>query len=184
MSLRLPGPGGGFRRGIRPYRDSSRRTAATPLLVDGKPYLMLGGQVNNSSSWPDVMPRIWPTIEKLHANTVEMPIYWEQFEPQQGHFDDSTLHVLLDQAREHHVHLVLLWFGTWKNGNLHYTPEWVKTDNARYPRMVDSVGRNLDSLSPFGAATLEADKTGLSHIDAATESRRSSAHRHPGASGK
>ena len=29
------------------------------LLVDGQPYLMLGGQVHNSSAWPSELPRVW-----------------------------------------------------------------------------------------------------------------------------
>lgn len=97
------------------------------LMVDGQPYLILGGQINNSSSWPATMPDVWPTIEGMHANTVEAPVYWEQLEPQPGQFDFSTVDMLVNQSRQHHVHLVLLWFGTWKNGEMHYVPEWIKT---------------------------------------------------------
>ena len=134
------------------------------LFVNGRPYLMLAAQINNSSAWPAMLPEVWPAIEAIHANTVEMPIYWEQFEPQQGHFNDSVLLTLLHQAREHKVHLVLLWFGTWKNGSPHYTPSWIKLDNARYPRMVCSNGQEVDSLSPLSQATLDADKTAFSAL--------------------
>src|SRR5450631_4282230 len=61
------------------------------LLVDGAPFLMLGAQVNNSSAWPAMLPKVWPAIEYLHANTVEIPIYWEQFEPRQGRFDYTVV---------------------------------------------------------------------------------------------
>ena len=64
-----------------------------------------------------------------------MPVYWEQLEPQQGHFDYTVVDTLLAQAREHQVRLVLLWFGTWKNGSPHYMPEWMKLAPERYPRM-------------------------------------------------
>jgi beta-galactosidase GanA len=57
------------------------------LMVDGAPYLMLGAQSNNSSNWPATLSQVWPAIEYLHANTLETPIYWEQFEPQPGQFD-------------------------------------------------------------------------------------------------
>jgi len=90
------------------------------LMVDGEPYLMLGVQANNSSAWPAYLDKVWPAAETLHANTVELPIYWEQLEATQGKFDFSVVDLILRQAREHHVRLVLLWFGTWKNGSSHY----------------------------------------------------------------
>ncbi len=127
------------------------------LLVDGSPYLMLGAQVNNSSAWPSMLPKVWPAIEYMHANTVEMPIYWEQFEPEQGRFDYSVMDTLLSQARAHHVRLILLWFGTWKNGSPHYMPGWMKAAPDRYPRLIGADGHPVDSASPYGAETLKAD---------------------------
>lgn len=134
------------------------------LFVDGAPFLMLGAQVNNSSAWPAMLPKVWPTVEKLHLNTVEVPIYWEQFEPQQGHFDPSVLHTLLDQARQHHVHLVLLWFGTWKNGSGHYTPPFIKLDEARVPHVINPEGHKVDSLSPHSQFALDADRAAFTEL--------------------
>ena len=134
------------------------------LFVDGAPYLMLSAQVNNSSGWPASLPKVWPAIEAIHANTVEIPIYWEQLEPQPGHFDYSVMDTILAQARQHHIHLVLLWFGTWKNGSSHYTPAWIKEDNAKYPRVVNSDGRNVDSPSPFAVNTMKADIAAFSAL--------------------
>ena len=128
------------------------------LFVDGAPFLMLGAQVNNSSAWPAMLPKVWPAIEYLQANTVEAPVYWEQFEPRPGEFDYSNIDTLLSQAREHRVRLVLLWFGTWKNGSAHYLPLWMKAEPERYPRMTGKDGRPVDSPSPYAVATLEADK--------------------------
>ena len=128
------------------------------LMVDGAPYLMLGAQSNNSSDWPATLPKVWPAIEYLHANTLETPIYWEQLEPKPGQFDYSQVDVLLVQARQHHVHLVLLWFGTWKNGSQHYMPEWMKLDPERYLHVVNKEGEFVDSPSPFALASLDRDK--------------------------
>jgi beta-galactosidase GanA len=128
------------------------------LLVDGKPYFMLGAQVNNSSAWPAMLPEVWSAIEKIHANTMEAPVYWEQLEPQPGQFDFSVVDQLVQQARAHHVHLVLLWFGGWKNGSMHYIPEWMKTDTARYPRMWNADHQPMDILSVFSKDNLDADR--------------------------
>jgi len=98
---------------------------------------MLGAQVNNSSGWPAMLPKVWPAMEYLHANTVEIPVYWEQFEPRQGQFDYSAVDALLTQARAHRLRLVLLWFGAWKNGSQHYMPEWMKLAPERYTHVVD-----------------------------------------------
>ena len=128
------------------------------LMVDGAPYLMLGVQVNNSSAWPGMLPQVWPAVERLHANTVEMPVYWEQMEPKKGQFDFSVVDALLAGAKQHNVHLVLLWFGTWKNGANHYTPEWIKRDPTTYPQVSRANGAGgTGTMSPFGAATLAAD---------------------------
>lgn len=128
------------------------------LLVDGQPFLMLGGQVHNSSAWPSEFPAIWNSFAALHANTIEAPVYWEQIEPQPGRFDWSNVDLLVKGAREHNLHVVLLWFGTWKNGNMHYVPEWVKTETKRFPRVVRADGELTDVLSADSRANLEADR--------------------------
>src|ERR1035437_5068143 len=143
----------------RPIPRIVKKDLRFALFVDDAPYLMLGAQVHNSSTWPNMLPKVWPAMEYLNVNTVEMPIYWEQFEPRQGQYDYTTIDTVLEQARQHHLRLVLLWFGTWKNGSQHYMPEWMKLATDRYSHMVDKSGQAVDSPSPFAAASLEADKT-------------------------
>ena len=128
------------------------------LLVDGAPFLMLGAQANNSSNYPAMLPEVWPVVQAMHANTLEMPIAWEQVEPVEGKFDFSFLDTLVQQARERKVRLVLLWFATWKNTGNSYAPEWVKRDIRRFPRMRKADGTAHSVLSPHGRNTLEADK--------------------------
>jgi hypothetical protein len=85
-------------------------------------------------------------------------VYWEQFEPQLGQFDYTNVDAIVNGARSHNLHVVLLWFGTWKNGNMHYVPGWVKTNIAKYPRVIRRDGQPIDVLSPLSRNTLEADK--------------------------
>jgi hypothetical protein len=94
----------------------------------------------------------------MHVNTVEIPVYWQDFEPQPGKYDYAVIDRLLAAARQHDVRLVPLWFGTYKNGHPHYMPDWMKLDPARYPHALDRNGQAVDSPSPFAAASLEADK--------------------------
>ena len=128
-------------------------------MVDGRPYLILGGQIHNSSAWPIELPQVWESIATLHANTVEAPVYWEQLEPREGHFDFDNVDRIVEGARSHNLRVVLLWFGTWKNGNMHYVPAWVKTDTRRFPRVIRPDGEPIDVLSALSRNTLEADKT-------------------------
>jgi len=145
------------------------------LFVDDAPYLMLGAQVHNSSSWAPMLPKVWPAMEYLNVNTVEMPVYWEQIETKQGQFDYTMIDNLLKEARAHKVHLVILWFGTWKNGSQHYMPEWMKLAPERYTHVVNKNGQAVDSPSPFATASLEADKTAFAafmrHLRAADPQR-------------
>jgi hypothetical protein len=128
------------------------------LFVEGRPYLVLGGQIHNSSAWPSELPQVWQSMAALHANTVEAPVYWEQLEAQEGHFDFTNVDQIIEGARAHQLHVVLLWFGTWKNGNNHYAPAWVNTDTKRFPRIIRPDGEPIDVLSPLSRNNLEADK--------------------------
>jgi len=134
------------------------------LMVDGKPFLVLGGQIHNSSAWPSELPQVWDSMEMLHANTIEAPVYWEQVEPREGQFDFSNVDALLTGARAHNLRVVLLWLATWKNGNMHYVPAWVKSDGQRFPRVVRPDGEPIDVLSPLGHDTLAADKNAFAAL--------------------
>ncbi len=127
------------------------------LLVDGAPFLVLGAQANNSSNHVDVLPAAWQTLATLHANTLEMPVSWQQVEPVEGQFRFDFVDALLAGARGHGLRVVVLWFGAFKNGGPGYAPEWVRADTVRFPRKRDARGEGLAPLSPLAASTLAAD---------------------------
>jgi hypothetical protein len=153
----LPGETGWSQTGVVLMPKIVEKDGRHALLVDGQPFFMLGGQAHNSSGWPGMLPQVWAAIEAMHANTLEVPIYWEQIEPQQGKFDFSLVDTLLKQGREHKIHLVLLWFATWKNGSSHYMPEWMKREAVMYPNITGRNGQPVDSPSPHTRAAMEAD---------------------------
>jgi len=146
------------------------------LLVDGKPFLVLGAQVHNSSNSVEALQQVWPAVADAKANTVVVPVAWEQVEPVEGRFDFSFVDALLAQARERGVRVALLWFATWKNTSPQYAPAWVKLNNTRFPRMLDAQGKPSYCLSPFGAETLAADKRAfvalMTHLKQVDEAQR------------
>jgi beta-galactosidase GanA len=138
--------------------------ARPALIVDGAPFLVLGAQANNSSNYPGVLDQVWPVVERIGANTLLMPVAWEQVEPVEGQFDFAFVDTLLEQARAHDKRLVLLWFATWKNTGASYAPAWVKTDGRRFPRMRRPDGGAHYALSPHGSETLAADARAFARL--------------------
>ncbi|MFL6463620.1 MAG: DUF5597 domain-containing protein [Bryobacteraceae bacterium] len=147
-----------------PIPQIARKGNKYSLLVEGKPYLVLGAQVNNSSGWPSELEKLLPGAEALHLNTIEVPVYWEDVEPQEGQFRFDTFDNIIRLAREHHFHLVMLWFGTWKNGTMDYAPTWVKTNPERFPRMIDDSGHPVRVLTPLSEANRSADQRAYSQL--------------------
>ena len=135
-----------------------KQGAATQLIVDGKPFLVLGGELGNSSSSShEYMRPIWPKLVALNLNTVLVPVYWELIEPAEGKFDFALVDGLIQEARKHGLRLVPLWFASWKNSMSCYAPPWVKTNQQRFPRAEDKAGNGMEILSPFSHANLDAD---------------------------
>jgi len=134
------------------------KNATTQLFVDGKPFLMLGGELGNSAtSDKDEMKSIWPKLHDMNLNTVLAPIYWELLEPVEGKFDFTLVDAMINQARESDLHLVFLWFGTWKNSMSCYTPEWIKKDYKQFPRTLDKAGKPSEIVSAFSGNVLTTD---------------------------
>ena len=128
------------------------------LVVDGKPFLVLGGELGNSSaSSAEYMKPHWPRLAAMHLNTVLAPVCWELVEPTEGAFDWSSLDAMLRDARANDLKLVLLWFGAWKNSMSTYVPAWVKHDAARFPHVKVADGSSVEILSALSKNTLDAD---------------------------
>ncbi|HEY3340634.1 MAG TPA: beta-galactosidase, partial [Anaerolineae bacterium] len=135
-----------------------RQGAATQLIVDGRPFIMLAGEIHNSSSSNlAYMEQVWDKLAALHCNTALVPVSWELIEPEEGRYDFGLVDGLIEAARRRNLRLVPLWFGTWKNATATYVPGWVKTNLARFPRAQAIAGRNGNHLSALGTESCAAD---------------------------
>jgi beta-galactosidase GanA len=87
------------------------------LVVNGKPFLMLAAELQNSAMTdPDYMDTVWQKLADTNINTILGCVHWEMIEPEEGTFDFEVLDKCILGARKHGIHLVLLWFGSFKNG--------------------------------------------------------------------
>jgi beta-galactosidase GanA len=142
-----------------------KRGQATQLIVDGKPFLVLGGETHNSSSSsPEYMKPVWKQLAGMHLNTAILPVAWETIEPAEGKFDFAVVDQLLEDARANNMHIVFLWFGAWKNTYSSYAPGWVKRDTGRFPRVQLSDGRDTERLSPFSKTVRDADANAFAKL--------------------
>lgn len=146
-----------------------KQGSATQLYVDGKPFVILGGELGNSSaSSPADIARIFPKLQRMNLNTVLVPVYWDMVEPVEGNYDFSLIDATLDEARRCGLKVVFLWFGAWKNSMSCYAPSWFKSDYKKYPRAYTSEGKPLEIASAFSENVYQADsrafKAWLSHL--------------------
>ena len=94
---------------------------ATHLMVKNKPFLILGGELHNSSSSNlDYLKSVMPQLATAGLNTVLAVVSWDLFEPEEGIYDYKLMDGLIQEARENDMQLIVLWFGSWKNGLSHY----------------------------------------------------------------
>jgi beta-galactosidase GanA len=121
-----------------PGAGSIPRVVRTPygsqFLVDGAPFLSLGGELHNSSpSSPAYMAPIWDRLAEKGIRSIVGAASWQLVEPEEGTFDFTAVDDQVAQARARGIRLVLIWFGSYKNAESSYAPGWVRRDQKRFP---------------------------------------------------
>ena len=140
-----------------------KQGTSTQLLVDGKPFLILGGELGNSSAaCVQDIEHIFPKLQRMGLNTVLVPAYWDLIEASEGNFDFTLTDKVLQQARKNNLKVIFLWFGAWKNSMSCYTPLWFKENYKKYPRAYTQSGKPLEIASSFSEAVNTADNRAFS----------------------
>ena len=124
---------------------------------NGKPLLLTGLQAHNSSTGTHMIDRTIQAIRLFGGNVMEAPVYWYALEPKEGRFDMAHVRDLILKAREAELYLIILWFGTNKNGHPNYVPDYIKLDPQKYQIVLAANGAPVPTLSPHCPATLEKD---------------------------
>ena len=160
-----------FTAAAQEYPHLKTQGTATQLIVDGKPMLILGGELGNStSSDPRYLSRFWPTLKTVGLNTVIATLQWDMIEPEEGVYDFASVNELIRQAEANNVKLVVLWLAAWKNSTSSYAPPYIKREWQKYAKAQDDKGVPVDILSAFDPDTLKADQRAftalMSHLKA------------------
>jgi hypothetical protein len=135
-----------------------QRDGMTKLIVDGRPFICVAGELRNStSSDVEAAKAAFARLAQANLNTILTVVSWDLIEPEEGRFDFSLIDYQLEAARANNLRLIPLWMGSWKNGLSHYVPTWVKADEKRFPRVVNADGNHLEILSTLSDAAREAD---------------------------
>lgn len=133
--------------------------------VNGKPYFSIGGQTNNSSTYDRAsMQQALRGIEAMGMNTIAAPVYWEMIEERENVYCFDQIDMITEEARKRNLKVVLLWFGTWKNGASHYIPEWMKQDREKYRVCKNKSGYDTAIISPFCKEAEKKDAAAFSSI--------------------
>lgn len=140
-----------------------KQGTATQLLVNSQPFLVLGGELGNSSAaCIEDIERIFPKLQRMGLNTVLVPAYWDLIEPIEGVFDFTLTDKVIQQARQNDLKVIFLWFGVWKNSMSCYAPLWFKENYKKYPRAHTQSGKPLEIASAFSENVFQADNRAFS----------------------
>jgi hypothetical protein len=133
------------------------------LIVDGAPFLVLGAQANNSSNYPAMLDQVWPMVERLGANTLLMPVAWEQVEPAEGQFDFASSMRCSPGPRSRQT----AGAAVVRHLEEHWCQLCARVGQDRRPALPAHAlpdGASACALSPHGAETLAADARAFARL--------------------
>jgi hypothetical protein len=136
------------------------------FFVDGKPFIILGLQWDCDGCYtPEDMDPFFEHGEKMGLNTASLLLYWKEIEPVKGEYRFEMLDHRIEMARKHNMKIVLVWFGSYKNGNLTYAPDYIRFDHKTYTKVIDKHGKvHTNFCCPTARETHRRDELALIEV--------------------
>ncbi|MDE7015111.1 MAG: beta-galactosidase, partial [Kineothrix sp.] len=136
------------------------------LYVDGQPFLILSFQLDCDSCYDcNTIHTLMKNAKKMGCTGISLLLYWRLVEPEEGKYRMDILRSMIDSAEELDLRIVLVWFGSYKNGCMHYAPDWVIRDRERFARARRADGSGLPFVAcPNGRNLLKKDKNAVCNV--------------------
>ncbi|MDR1899759.1 MAG: DUF5597 domain-containing protein [Treponema sp.] len=136
------------------------------LYVDGKPFIILGLQWDCDGCYtPEDMDPFFEHGKKMGLNTASLLLYWREIEPNEGEYHFEMLDHRIEMARKFNMKIVLVWFASFKNGDLTYAPDYIRADHKRFSKVIDKDGHvHTNHCCPTAAETHRRDELALIEV--------------------
>ena len=147
------------------------------LMVDGKPFLMLGAQLRTDfflqldKKTPEELSEYFELAAKMNILVVQVPISWKDVEPLKDQYAGDLIEKYIELCDRYQMKLELLWFGSYMCGYSveGYIPDYVVYNTSTYPELKPSasfqgwLGKHY-YLKPNTQALVEREEKAIKYM--------------------
>lgn len=113
------------------------------LMVDGKPFLMLGGQLRTDfflqldKKAPEELDIYFALANTMNVTVVQVPVFWRDVEARKDVYDGTLVEKYIELCDRYDLKLEILWFGSYMCGYSveGYLPDYIVYNTALYPEL-------------------------------------------------
>lgn len=147
---------------------STPRVDKGNIVVCGEPRLILYGEtLEEVMTHPADVPYYGDQFDKWRRqglNTVGAILQWNAFESRKDQYEYAMIDGLIEAAKERNMHLIIVWFGTWRNLQSNYVPRYVWDEKIAFPALKEDGKPENGGISPFATKCAERDGLALSKL--------------------
>jgi hypothetical protein len=147
---------------------STPRAEKGNIIVCGQPRIILYGE-----TLEDVMtdaadvPYYGDQFDKWRRqglNTVGAIIQWNRFELRKDEYEYAMIDGLIEAAKARNMHLIIVWFGTWRNLQSNYVPRYVWDEKIAFPAVKKNGKQDNGRVSPHAMKCAVRDGLALQSL--------------------